>query len=57
MLDEREGHTDPASLSVFQFVRVFEGMSENCCVHVFKSVKISFWYRRMFVILLNHCNL
>ena len=57
MLDEREGHTDPASLSVFQFVRVFEGMSENCCVHVLKSVKISFWYRRIFVILLNHCTM
>ena len=42
---------------VFQFLRVFEGMSENCCVHVLKSAKISFWYRRMFVILLNHCNL
>ena len=42
---------------VVQFFRFFEGMSENCCVHVFKSVKISFWYRRMFVILLNHCNL
>ena len=51
MLDEREGHTDPASLSVFQFVRVFEGMSENCCVHVFKSCQ------NFFLVQKNACDL
>ena len=51
VLDEREGHTDPASLSVFQFVRVFEGMSENCCVHVFKSCQ------NFFLVQKNVCDL
>ena len=51
MLDEREGHTDPVSLSVFQFVRVFEGMSENCFVHVFKSCQ------NFFLVQKNVCDL
>ena len=36
---------------ISKFFRDFEGMSENYCVHSFKSVKISFWYRRILVIL------
>ena len=35
----------------FQFVRVFEGMSENCCVHVFKSCQ------NFFLVQKNVCDL
>ena len=37
--------------TVFQFVRVFEGMSENCCVHVFKSCQ------NFFLVQKNVCDL
>ena len=45
LLDEREGHAGPANFS------------DLLCLFVFNFVKISFRYRRMFVILLNHSNL
>ena len=45
VVDERVGHTDPASFS------------ESLFLFVLNFVKISLWYRSMFVILLNHCNL
>ena len=45
LLEEREGHTDPASFS------------ELLLLFVLNFVKISFWYRKICVILLNPSNL
>ena len=47
----------PVGIDMWYNLECLFPFSEFCCVHGFKSVKISFWYRRMFVILLNLCNL
>ena len=36
---------------------ILEGMSKSYCFLVLYFVKLLFWYRRMFVILLNHSKL
>ena len=47
----------PSGLSICLKLRNLEGMSKNYCLFVLNFVKVSFKYRRMFVILLNQSNL